>query len=78
MKKPKLPNLPKAFADNLEAIAAGIHGRPLRTDFAREWKISNADAKNLLEYMDSIGLIAVTWLPEKQALCIVKKDYLIN
>lgn len=75
MKKPKLP---EAFADNLEAIAAGIHGRPLCTDFAREWKISDVDAKNLLEYMDSIGLIGVKWLPEKQALCIVKKTYTVN
>ena len=75
MKKPKLP---EAFTDNLEAIAAGLHGRPVNVNFAHEWKITDKDCKDLLEFMHQSGMIGITWLPEKNARCFVKKGYLIN
>ncbi|MNL61182.1 hypothetical protein D3C87_1850730 [compost metagenome] len=71
MKKPKLP---ESFTDNLEAIATGIDGWPITTDFADEWKVTEKNARDLIEYMYAINLITVKWLPEKQTLCVVRKD----
>jgi hypothetical protein len=75
MKKAKLP---KQFADNLEQIATGLHGRPINLDYAAEWKISHVNAVLLLEYMYKTGVIEITWLPEKQQMCFIKKSRTIN
>jgi MarR-like DNA-binding transcriptional regulator SgrR of sgrS sRNA len=72
--KPSMPKLPKTFTDNLAAIAAGLHGKPIESNFAREWKISDKNAKDLLQYMHDTGMIAMKWLPERGALCFIKKE----
>ena len=74
----KKPKLPKAFAGNLAAIATGLHRRPINADFSSEWKITAKDCKDLLEFMYQNGMISITWIPEKQALCFIKKEYTIN
>lgn len=71
MKKQKIP---KGFSGNLEAIAAGLHGRPIESNFSREWKIAEKDATELLQYMHDTGMIGIKWLPEKSALCFIKKE----
>ena len=72
-----MPKLPKTFTDNLDAIARGLHGRPIEANFARDWKISDKDAKDLLQYLFDTNMIAMKWLPEKRRLCFIKKE-LVN
>jgi hypothetical protein len=72
--KSSMPKLPETFTDNLEAIARGLHGRPIETNFAREWKIEEKDAVQLLQYMYDTNLITMKWLPEKRALCFIRKE----
>lgn len=70
--------LPDSFTDNLDFIAQGLHGRPITVDYAQEWKISEANAKLLLEYLYRSGRVEIAWLPEMQELCYVKKSYTVN
>lgn len=70
--------LPKSFTNNLEEIAEGLNGRPIKTDFSAEWKISAANVMLLLEYMYKTGVIEIEWLPEQQEFCFVKKNTRIN
>lgn len=70
--------LSKEFMESLEYIAENLHGRPITIDFAREWKVSEANAKLLLEYLYQSGRVEITWLPEVQELCYVKKSYTVN
>jgi hypothetical protein len=70
--------LSKEFTANLEQIATGLHGRPITIDFAAEWKISEANAKLLLEYMYQSGLVEIAWLNEMQELCYIKKNCTLN
>lgn len=72
------PALLKEFMESLEYIAKGLHGRPITKDFASEWKISEANAKLLLEYLYRSGRVEIAWLPEMQELCYVKKSYTVN
>ena len=74
----KKPELPRQFADNLEQIATGLHGTPITIDFAAEWKISEANAKLLLEYLYQSGLVEIAWLNEMQELCYIKRSLTIN
>ncbi|WP_316811452.1 hypothetical protein [Pedobacter heparinus] len=71
---PKMPKLPKSFTDNLEAIAKGLHGRPISANFAREWKIAEKEATEMLQYLSDTNMIDIKWLPEKSALCFIKKE----
>lgn len=70
--------LTKEFTENLEQIATGLHGRPITIDWAREWKISEASAKLLLEYMYQSGSVEIAWLNEMQELCYIKKSSVAN
>ncbi|MDR6782701.1 hypothetical protein ABIE26_000812 [Pedobacter africanus] len=72
------PALSKEFMENLECITEHLHGRPITIDFASEWKISEANAKLLLEYLYQRGRVEIAWLPEMKELCYVKKSYTVN
>ena len=72
------PALSKEIIEKLEYIAENLHRRPITLDFASEWKISEANAKLLLEYLYRSGRVEIAWLPEMQELCYVKKSYTVN
>ena len=72
------PELPKQFKDNLMQIAEGLNGRPINGDFAAEWNISAANATLLLEYLYKTGIVEITWVPEQQQMCFVRKIYTLN
>lgn len=73
-----MPKLPKQFKDNIEQIAAGLHGRPISIDWAAEWKISHANCILLLEYLYKTGIVEIKWLPEQQQMCFYKATDTIN
>ena len=76
MKKPNaaiLKKLPKGVIENLDAISRRLHGKPLSTGFARELKLDEQDARDLLQYMCDIGMITLKWLPEK-GLCVIRRQ----
>lgn len=74
----KKPELPKQFKNNLMQIAEGLNGRPINCDFADEWKISAANCMLLLEYLYKTGIVEISWLPEQQQMCFIRKIYTLN
>ncbi len=64
--------LSREFLKNVEAIADGLHGRPINTDWPTEWKVSVEHAMLLLEYLYKSGRVEIVWLPEQQQMCFVK------
>ena len=77
MKKPNteiLKKLPKGITENLDAISRKLHGKPLSRGFARELKIDEQDAHDLLQYMYDIGMITIKWIPEKGQLCVIRRQ----
>lgn len=76
-KKPNteiLKKLPKGVTENLDAISRQLHGKPLSTGFAKELKIGEQDAQDLIQYMYDIGMITLKWIPEKGRLCVIRKQ----
>jgi hypothetical protein len=71
-----MPKLPEHLTDNLEKVRRGLFRKPINSNFAKEWKVSEEEAQALLEYFFDAGMIELKWLPEKNALCFVEQKLL--
>lgn len=73
-KNPVMPKLPKRITDNLYGAAAVVQGRVLGANFASDWKLSNDDARDLLQYLYDIDYITLRWSKEKRTLLFLRKE----